>query len=112
MAHYSEEISGTIIEKIRTEIQSIQRELCEVSHVYGFGSFFRGEDFDDIDVLFVVTGGEETLLNTSRAIRRKMAELSKALGYTIDTLVLTKREMAEKPLRDMSSLRLFSNKTS
>ena len=109
MALFIEKISGPIIEKIRTEIQSIQQELHEVSQVYGFGSFFRGEDFNDIDLVFVVSGSGGTLLDTSRAIRKRMAVLSLRLGYKVDLLVLTDREMAEEPLRDMSSLRPFFN---
>lgn len=112
MALYTDKISGPIIEKMRTEIQSIQQELREVSQVYGFGSFFRGEDFHDIDILFVVSGREETLLGTSHAIRHRMVALSKMLGYTIDLLVLTEKEIAEEPLRDVSSLSPFFNTTS
>lgn len=112
MALYIDKISGPIIEKMRTEIQSIRQERHEVSQVYGFGSFFRGEDFNDIDLLFVISGSEERLLDTSRAIRHRMAALSKKLGCTIDPLVLTEREMAEEPLRDMSSLSPFFITTS
>jgi predicted nucleotidyltransferase len=73
--------------------------------VYGFGSFFRGGEYDDVDILFVVNCRHSSLLRVAREIRTEVRNLSEELDQQIDDLVLTSREFGERPLRDMSELR-------
>lgn len=73
--------------------------------VFGFGSFFRGEKFKDIDVLFVVEYSDGHLLKTAQAIRAHFHVFSENIGVKIDPLILTKQEYAERPLRNMSQLK-------
>jgi len=104
--------SGAITEKIRTEIRSIQRRLPEICGVFGFGSFFRAETHNDIDILFVVDCDRTSLLSTTKSIRAEAKNLSLALNQSIDPLILTKREFEEQPLRDMSELQDLAAYTS
>jgi hypothetical protein len=62
------------------------------------------EAHNDIDILFVVDCARTSLLSTAKSIRAETKELSFALNQSIDSLILTKREFKEQPLRDMSEL--------
>jgi predicted nucleotidyltransferase len=86
------------------EIRSILQKLPEIQGVYGFGSFFRGQFFNDIDLLFVLRCNDEALLAASKEIRFLISDTSRKLGVTLHPLILTEREIEESPLRDMHEL--------
>lgn len=95
---------GIITRKIRTAIQS---ELSNHEHVlsaWGFGSFFRLQSFEDIDVLVVVSCKSSDLPSLSAAIRRGMYVVGIQIGFSIDLLILTSGEFDERPLRDFDQL--------
>lgn len=71
---------------------------------WGFGSFFRGEPFRDVDVLIVVEAPKARLLATTQVIRSRLIEVERAIGVTIDPLIMTRSEYEAKPLRDMETL--------
>lgn len=85
-------------------IRSIITELDELHSVFGFGSFFRGEKYRDLDVLVVLKPTADALLDNYYAIRARFDILGRALGITFDLLVLTLAEFEERPLREMNSL--------
>lgn len=86
------------------EIQSILLKRPEVKDVYGFGSFFRGEPFNDIDILFVLPCEDRSILISVREIRALLHDASRRLRITLHPLILTDREIGEAPLRDMHEL--------
>ena len=75
-----------------------------MTSAWGFGSFFRGEGYHDIDVLVVVAVPEARLLDTARELRAALLEVEHAIGVSIDPLILTDAEFDSSPLRDMRQL--------
>jgi predicted nucleotidyltransferase len=72
------------------------------------GSYFRGDEYyQDIDLVIVVDCARADLLATGREIRTSFVRLGNKLGITFDLTILTPREFAEKPLRDMGALELL-----
>ena len=102
--------SGDILKEITKEIQYIRQRLPEVKEVYGFGSFFRGVPFNDIDLLFVVSDNPVSLLSTSRTIRLLVSDSARRMLFILHPLILTEREFEEAPLRDTSELVPLSNR--
>lgn len=72
--------------------------------MWGFGSHFRSSTFSDIDILVVVDSDRDELLDATRSVRAAMLLAQKALSFPIHVTVLTKREYAERPLREMDIL--------
>lgn len=96
--------SGPTTRRIRTEIRSTLERNDRIQSIWGFGSFFRGEGFRDIDILVVVTGSGAQLLADSKAIRADFLAVEMRLGIPIDPLILTTTEFESRPLRDMDEL--------
>lgn len=100
--------SGPIIRRIKTEIRSTLEGCHRIQSIWGFGSLFRQEKFDDADVLIVVSGSGQQLLSDSKTIRAHLQTIERRIGIPIDPLVLTATEFESRPLRDMDSLvRIF-----
>ena len=99
---------GDITRGIRRESRYIQREVPEVLGIYGFGSFFRGQEFNDIDILFVLRCEFEGILPASKKLRGITLYLSEVFGETLHPLILTEGEFEERPLRDMHELMRIS----
>lgn len=76
-----------------------------VLKVFGFGSFFRKSDFDDVDLLIIVppSKGSELASNVE-VILRWMQDLEKFTGLNLHPLMLTSDEISDAPLRDMHEL--------
>lgn len=100
--------TGDITGRIKREILHIQQEVPEVLGIYGFGSFFRGENFNDIDVLFVLRCELSRVLPASKRLRCMVENLSADFGSTFHLLVLTEVEFEEGPLRDTHELILIN----
>ena len=89
---------------MKREIQSILQKHPAVNEVYGFGSFFRNQPFNDIDLLFVLRCDESLLLVVCKEMVSLISDVSKELEVTLHVLMLTEREFREAPLRDMHEL--------
>lgn len=96
--------SGLIIKRIRTEIRCALEGCDRIHSVWGFGSFFRQEKFEDIDVLVVVSSFGEQLLFDSKTIRASLLAIERRINIPIDPLVLTATEFQSRPLRNMEQL--------
>lgn len=72
--------------------------------MYGFGSFFRGEPFNDVDILAVASVGNSEVLRTyykvSTALRSIRSELTRPCHLTL----MTHEEFASRPMRHMNEL--------
>lgn len=76
----------------------------DVEAVYGFGSFFRNEMFNDIDLLVVTTAECPDCLATYYAIRQRLLALAAHQGFKLHLVFLTAKEFEERPLREMDQL--------
>lgn len=81
-------------------IQHLMKKVPSAVAVYGFGSFFRNEPFDDIDLVVILDAAEGELDASALALRRTFASASIELGVRFDITTLTVREFADKPLRE------------
>ena len=99
---------GRITSAIEKEIPFIKQRVPELVEVYGFGSFFQEESFNDIDLIFVIDCRAGEILPASRKLRREARTLSAIFAIEIDALVLSKREFSEKPLINMKDVMRLS----
>ena len=104
MEHCGRRTIGPIIDEIKKEIRSTITGWPDICAAYGFGSFFRSEPFNDIDVLLVVQPVGPSSLRTYYNLKTAFDGLSERFGIQFDITVLTEREFSERPLRDMDSL--------
>jgi|SRR5579871_2971512 len=95
---------GLTIDEIKKEIRSTTTKWPDVRAAFGFGSFFRDEPFNDIDVLLVLQQGCQSRLTTFYELKAAFDNFDKKYGVHFDITVLTEREFSERPLRDMDSL--------
>lgn len=88
---------------------SEHNNLCGV---YGFGSFFRNTNFNDIDLLLMSGKMSPSPLEDYYAAKRKLDLLSQRLGIEFDITFLTYSEFLKKPLLEMDNLvSIIINKT-
>ena len=85
-------------------IRSTIISLPDVYGVYGFGSFFRSEIFNDVDLLIVLSDSCDDLLKAFYSVRHALEQLSSQLSLKFDLTFLTQRECLERPLREMDLL--------
>ncbi len=86
------------------EIRSTITADDAIAAIYGFGSFFRGEEYNDVDLLVVASAGCRDLLALYYTVRSRLMILGKALGFSPHLTFLTAREFEERPLREMNRL--------
>jgi predicted nucleotidyltransferase len=91
--------SGRVIRTIRQKAQKLEG----VTAIYGMGSYFRGEPFNDVDLVVVVRRSLD-LATLGARIRTALLPLSDIVGRRIDITIFTESEFAAEPLRDMASL--------
>jgi predicted nucleotidyltransferase len=97
-------ISGAIISEMTTEILGTLSTIDDVVSVWGFGSFFRGEQrAKDIDLLAVVSQSDLEL-DLIRLIRNRFDEIATKFHLEVDLTILTTLEFAEGPLQEMEAL--------
>lgn len=89
---------------MRKAIRLTFSALRSIEAVYGFGSFFRGEQYRDIDLVFVLAASCEEPLKVFECLRESCRDLSALFGVELDATVLTSSEFCERPFRDMETL--------
>lgn len=87
---------------MKTEIRSITAELHDIYGVYGFGSFFQGELYNDIDVLIVASPVCRDTLSLFYSAKERLQKIDQSLD--IDITLLTYSEFLAKPLLEIDSL--------
>lgn len=78
--------------------------LDGVSAVYGMGSYFREEPFNDVDLVVVVAPTTCPLAALGSKIRAGLAPLTQIFDAPLDIIIFTEIEFANRPLRDMHTL--------
>jgi len=104
--------TGVFILLTRMVIQFTENNECCIHSVYGFGSFFRQEKYNDIDLLFVLSDQGEGILTACNKINEFCFCLDERFQETIHPLIFTVSEMLSRPLRNMEQLSFISGKTS
>lgn len=85
-------------------IRSTISPRVNVTAAFGFGSFFRAEQYNDVDVLLVVDTNIDELLQITKALRSDFQSLGRSLDIIFDLKIFTSGEFLGRPLQDMASL--------
>lgn len=96
--------TGTIRRKIKTEIRSRLQDRSEIFGIFGFGSFFRCDSFNDVDVLIVVYDDCECPLKVFYDVKNILDEIGLMFAVPIDITYLSYTEYSRKPLRESDNL--------
>jgi len=84
--------------------------LPNIHSIFGFGSFFHSNIYNDIDILFVLWQFKsiENSILLSKEIREICKKFENRIEIPIDVLILTYDEFLERPLKHMDKLILLS----
>lgn len=97
-------IIGIIRKKIKTAIQLRLEGKSEIFGVFGFGSFFRRDSFNDIDLLVVVDDHCDYPLQVFYDVKNILDDIGLEFGIAIDITYLSYSEYSRKPLRESDNL--------
>lgn len=89
---------------MRREIQTTLSGQSNLCRVYGFGSFFRGTAYNDIDILLVSKASSLSPLSDYYMAKSTLELLSTKIGVKIDITFLTYSEFLDNPLLEMDRL--------
>lgn len=95
---------GPTISEIQKEVRNIFTAVKGLDSAWGFGSFFRGVPFSDIDLLFVTTSSNTDTLSTYYSIVRRLSTFENARSVDFHVVLLTFDEFRSRPLREMTTL--------
>jgi hypothetical protein len=96
--------TGITKSQIEAQLRDLMRGLKNVDALYGFGSFFRSAEYNDIDLVVVISCSRHEQVRIYEEIIDACGPLSKRIGLRFDITPLTPSEFAEEPLREMKSL--------
>lgn len=85
------------------EIRTTLSRLDNIEGVFGFGSFFRSNFYQDIDILVIVQGIGDTV-QLLRDTEGSLREIEQRFGTTIDLIFITAEEARSRPLREWHQL--------
>lgn len=85
--------------------------MVGLESVYGFGSFFRGGKFNDIDLVAITTPSNRDTLSTYYALADAIAKVSENLRVKFHLTMLTPDELLQSPFRDMHEMQLLTEKS-
>lgn len=80
-------------EGFEDEIRLTLSRLSSVSEAWGFGSYFRGEPYQDIDVVVVVNS--EPSPRVYERLRCALRPIEQSTGVEIDLTILTAAEFEQ-----------------
>lgn len=86
------------------EIQYTLLKHHDLYGVFGFGSFFRSDEYNDIDILLVSMPDANSPLDTYLEAKRSLDMLSNKIEVQIDITFLTYSEFLSKPLLEHDNL--------
>ena len=96
--------SGLTKNLIQTELAQSLTGIPQIDAVFGFGSYFRGEPFHDIDLVLVFKEDCENTLAVYELVLSRLKEAYVRLGVRLHITPLTANEFREKPLREHALL--------
>lgn len=95
---------GTIRKEMKTAIRLRLQGKPEIFGVFGFGSFFRCDSFNDVDVLVVVDDHCDYPLKVFYDVKNILDEIGLKYRIPIDITYLSYGEYSRKPLRESDNL--------
>lgn len=94
---------GTTSKRIKTELLfALSNE--DIIGIYGFGSFFRNKEYNDVDIIAVTSAPVEKLLGVHRKCCADLGRFQQIFGIKVDFTLLTTDEFKDVPLRDRHEL--------
>lgn len=87
-----------------TEIRSALSETSDLYGVFGFGSFFRSTEYNDIDLVLVSMPNAQSPLRVYQDARQSLKVLALKLNVEFDVTFLTFSEHQAKPLLEHNML--------
>ncbi|WP_160977509.1 hypothetical protein [Deinococcus xianganensis] len=88
------------------EILFIASQESQIDRVYGIGSYFRNDNFNDIDLVFVIHDDYDDIQDYIR-FRSKLINISSHFEVKVDIIILTRDEFRQRPLKDMKGLKVL-----
>jgi hypothetical protein len=85
-------------------LQEVVAPHAEVIALYGMGSFFRGGQYNDIDLVVVLDCERDKFMAKAATIRTELLAIGERMGEQFDVTIFTAFEFASRPLRDMAEL--------
>ncbi|ARM34002.1 hypothetical protein B0B39_10900 [Legionella longbeachae] len=96
--------SGIIIKTVKTKFLNIFSQISSVKTIHGFGSFFRSDDSNDIDLLVVLDCSSDKLLLTYYDVTKLIINTFSNFNKKIDITCLTENEFIHHPLLENDGL--------
>src|ERR1700741_3774335 len=96
--------SGITKNLLQTELTQSLSGITQIEAVFGFGSYFRGEPFNDIDLVLVFKEGSENTLETYELVLSRLKEVTARLGVRLHVTPFTANEFQQRPLREHALL--------
>lgn len=104
MSYFLRPNIGYRISRVRAVASQVAVLNRSVIGIWGFGSYFRGGPFRDIDLLVCLQTTNSALLVDANRVKLVIQDRFIRLGLSVDVLVFRPKEVRERPLRDMSDL--------
>lgn len=96
--------SGLTKSRIKIELSDSLEGISGIEAVFGFGSYFREEPFEDIDLAVVFTDACEDPLAVYEQTLFRLRALEARLGVHLHVTPLTAQEFKARPLREHDQL--------
>jgi predicted nucleotidyltransferase len=96
--------SGLTKSQVQIELLLTLAGIWQVKGVFGFGSFFRGEPFNDIDLALVFSENCDNALAVFERVLSRLRAVEDRLGTRLHVTPFTAKEFRERPLRDHDRL--------
>lgn len=85
-------------EKLNGDIASALSALEDVAEVWGFGSYFRGESYADIDLAIVIRSVPSASIHDD--LLRTLHPIAQSADVEFDIVVLTRAEFEQRLFND------------
>ena len=96
--------SGITKNLIQIELARSLTDIPQIDAVFGFGSYFRGQPFNDVDLAVVFKEDCEDALAVFELVLSRLKESENRLGVHLDITPFTAKEFRERPLREHALL--------
>ena len=103
--------TGLTKSQIESEVLRAVAGESQIEAVFGFGSFFRGEAFTDVDLAIIFTEDCSDTLAVYEQLIPNLKLAQDSLGVRFDITPLTVSEFRQRPLRDQNRLVLLFQRT-
>ena len=96
--------SGLTKNLIQIELVRSLSGIHQIEAVFGFGSYFRGQPFNDVDLAVVFKENCEDTLAVFELVLSRLKESDNQLQVHLHITPFTAKEFRERPLREHATL--------